>query len=489
MNAKRYSTKGLVLAVICGAATILGASAVTADVIGYSSIPATLPGNVPSVGFEATSSKELGDQIGLLGVGARTVTSVTVIMSSWGCQSGSWTGSPTSCVTTPGATFSHPITLNIYGVTPSGTLPGALIATKTQTFAIPYRPSADPVNCPSSPTTWYNAADATCYNGLATAITFTLSPPVILPNQVVWGVAYDTSHNGYSPIGESPACYSSPGGCGYDSLNVGVESLALIGTDVDLDGIFWNTTYGPFYCDSGSGGTGTFRQDTPCWTGYRPLISFSVAVDADNDGIDDSVDNCGSVSNPDQTDSDGDRIGDACDNCPNSFNPAQSDGNGNGQGDMCDNGTPVPFAATQVTLNASASGKSNGRIRLKGTLDISAWGGRAGLIAALQQRLVLAVTGAGLADVETVDVPDPRCIDFGSTIECIGGGPEAVLRLRPKRGSTTQFNVQLNASSRSFGPPLTSSGVEATLSIGALDRRGQIASCKVHGRGKSATCK
>ncbi|WP_238535973.1 thrombospondin type 3 repeat-containing protein [Candidatus Nitrosopumilus koreensis] len=40
---------------------------------------------------------------------------------------------------------------------------------------------------------------------------------------------------------------------------------------------------------------------------------FDIDVDTDNDGIGDSVDNCPTVSNPDQSDSDGDGIGDLCD--------------------------------------------------------------------------------------------------------------------------------------------------------------------------------
>ena len=65
-------------------------------------------------------------------------------MSSFGCESGTWNGS--DCVTTPGATFSHPITLNIYNVGPSNSV-GSLLGTRTQTFNIPFRPSADDTNC------------------------------------------------------------------------------------------------------------------------------------------------------------------------------------------------------------------------------------------------------------------------------------------------------------------------------------------------------
>ena len=58
--------------------------------------------------------------------------------------------------------------------------------------------------------------------------------------------------------------------------------------------------------------------------------------DADNDGIEDQIDNCPYIENPYQTDSDSDGVGDACDNCPYSSNPDQSDSNGNGTGDACE---------------------------------------------------------------------------------------------------------------------------------------------------------
>jgi len=42
--------------------------------------------------------------------------------------------------------------------------------------------------------------DHTCYNGFAQTVTITM-PAVTLPNQVIWSVAYNTSHSGYYPIG------------------------------------------------------------------------------------------------------------------------------------------------------------------------------------------------------------------------------------------------------------------------------------------------
>ena len=257
------------------AASIMFAAAIPASGAEmYSSIPATLPGNVPSVGFEATSASEFGDRVKFaVGSGGR-VKSVTVVMSSWGCESGHWYSG--DCLTTSGATFSHPITLKLYA--DGAPNPGLSLATTTQTFAIPYRPSADPLNCTGANAgKWYNAAELTCYNGFATEVTFVLpGAGVAVPSDtVVWGVAYNTTHYGSAPIGESAACYTASGGCGYDSLNVGLNtSPPLVGTDVDPNGVYWNTSYALNYCDGGAGGVNTFRLDDGCWAPYVPMAEF-----------------------------------------------------------------------------------------------------------------------------------------------------------------------------------------------------------------------
>src|SRR6185295_20287309 len=86
----------------------------------YNNIPNPLPGNLSSWGFEATGTSEFGDRVTFAAATPRNLTTVTVTMSSWGCQTGTWNGS--NCATTPGATFSHPITLNIYNVGPLNTV-------------------------------------------------------------------------------------------------------------------------------------------------------------------------------------------------------------------------------------------------------------------------------------------------------------------------------------------------------------------------------
>jgi hypothetical protein len=232
----------------------------------YDSIPAVLPPNVDSWSFAATSSSELGDHIRFTANSGRVLQTATVIMSSFTCQAGHWTGVPSLCATAPGATYSHPITLNLYQVNPGPTV-GPLIASVTQNFNVPFRPSAD-ITCPASdpggvfPDTsvgirWRSPVDLQCYNGFAFPITFNLQG-VLVPDEVIWGISY-------APTGNA------------QSLNQGTETFnPIIGTDVEPNGAFLNTA-APIYCNGGP--TGTFRLDDhplfPCWQDFRPLIRFN----------------------------------------------------------------------------------------------------------------------------------------------------------------------------------------------------------------------
>jgi hypothetical protein len=224
---------------------------------------------VPSLGFEATQGTEAGNQVSFSNSSPRYLTTVSVTMDSWGCQSGTWSVSG-SCTTTPGSTFNEPITLNLYNVG-AGNSVGSKFASITHTFAIPFRPSSDLANCPDGQTFFQNGQ---CVHGLANNVTFTV-PNLLVPNSLIWSVAYNTSDYGSAPYGDATACHSTSAGCGYDSLNVGltVASGPSVGTDPLPGTIYWNTGYGPFYCDGGAGGHGTFRLDAGppvCWGDQSP---------------------------------------------------------------------------------------------------------------------------------------------------------------------------------------------------------------------------
>lgn len=253
------------------------ASAASGSSVIYSSLVSSpLHGNMPSVGAEAYAFKELGNAVNFSTSKNRKLSSATVTMSSWGCQSGSWNGG--NCLTTSGATFTAPITFNIYN-TNDGVTAGTLIASATQTFAIPYRPSASPKCTGADTGKWYDNALKTCFNGLATNITFGFAGTT-LPNSVVYGIAYNTTHYGYAPIGESASCFTASGGCGYDSLNIALSNEPTnvsAGTDVNPGAIWQNSDLAIEYCDNGLGGLGTFRLDSltsACWLPYIPAVQI-----------------------------------------------------------------------------------------------------------------------------------------------------------------------------------------------------------------------
>ncbi len=249
------------------------------DPVIYNSIVSPLPGSLESTAFEATQTSEYGNQIAFAGT-ARVLDTVAVTMDSFVCQTG---GSfSLACLTTPGATFSEPITLNVYNVGPNNSV-GSLITTDTQTFAIPYQPSADPnyaTDClpnvtPSFPISsfagsWYdpNPDPVTglpigCLVGYAANITFNFGH-VVLPNSIIYGIAYNTSGYGFNPYGNNTPCALSANGCGYDGLNVANSESPdnpTVGSDPNLGTAYLDTSYGPFYCDNGAGGIGTFRID------------------------------------------------------------------------------------------------------------------------------------------------------------------------------------------------------------------------------------
>ncbi len=256
----------------------------------YSSVPDSFPGSFPSLGYEATSTDEAGDHIAFSGAD-RALTSVTLSLTDWACENdfdyvaGSWVPNRDgyageACLSTLGSGFEHPITLNIYEVDNSGPEPavGALITSKTDTFFIPYRPSWDGANCTADGETpetdvpfggkWYDPVLGQCVHGYAFTIEFDFSNDgIVLPDEVIFGVEYNTAHHGHTPIG-----VNGP----YNSLNLSLDtSEPTVGTNVEPDTVFWDTSHGPFYCDGGAAGTDVFRRDAGCWDTYTPVVQFN----------------------------------------------------------------------------------------------------------------------------------------------------------------------------------------------------------------------
>lgn len=293
----RYLLSALALVLVMGAATTATAQRQT---VVYNSIPQPLPGNVASV--DSWGLEGVGDGLNLAASGG-TIGKVTVVLSSWACQSGTWVS---GCTTTPGATFDWPITISIYGATygsvsPSFDTPAPTSATSlgtiTKTFAIPYRPSATPSLCPGALyAPWYDFRDKICYNGFAVPVSVDFSTyGIAIPanSRIIVTAAYNTSLFGPEPVGTSNPCNSTTEGCFYDSLNVsasgnGPTGLANgVGAFLDWNGIFMyfvSPADSPANSCNGSG-PGSDSADAVyghlalntsanglCWAGYHPMI-------------------------------------------------------------------------------------------------------------------------------------------------------------------------------------------------------------------------
>jgi hypothetical protein len=248
---KRLVIAALALvAVFTVAGSALGASSQAATI--YDSTVNTGPkSNLGSYGLESSSVAQIGGKV-TLNSSKRKLTSATVTLSSWACPIGHWGDADHLCVTPTGATYSLPITLNIYDAQ------GNTLTSKTQPFNVAYRPSANPAKCPATPTKWYSTTDKKCFNGLAQDVTFNFDGTTALPDNFSYGISYGTSHHGSLPIGDQ-LCTSTVAGCFYDSLNVAVTDAApSIGTDTGT----W------FFTDNN--GTSSYSADSL----DKPVVQF-----------------------------------------------------------------------------------------------------------------------------------------------------------------------------------------------------------------------
>lgn len=248
----------------------------------YDTVPDPLPANVATVPYEPTATSAFGNRIAFAADAPRSLARVTVVLSSWGCQSGFFYSG--DCVTKRGANFTAPVTVNLYTVG-ADAQPGELFATVTHRFAIPYRPSADPT---CSGGGWYDAGAARCFNGRSVTITFELrGEHVVLPDELIYDIAVSTTHYGPEPAGTRTKCYSSAGGCGYDWLGIGLvdpgATLTAGAEPAPAD------AYQETLLNSCSNGVVTpFGLDAGCWTGLKPAVTFHAVRHHGRRGKDDS---------------------------------------------------------------------------------------------------------------------------------------------------------------------------------------------------------
>jgi hypothetical protein len=263
-------------------AVLVGALALTAGAsartVVYNNIVEPLPGNFASIGYEATSTAEMGGQIKLAGT-ARKSPKITVAMSIWACQEGNYTEGETCRTPKPKKKFKYPLTLNIYSVGPGNTV-GSLLGTGTKEFKMPYRPSSS-FACTQAGDegAWSDAAAPgvgieKCFHGMAFPVTFKPSVASPLPDEVIVSVAYNTSTYGAAPVGAAP-CQSTSEGCYYDSLNVSLiepaEGGATTGSDPNPEELFVNSNWNEMYCGS-SANLNTFAPSGACWAGDQPAF-------------------------------------------------------------------------------------------------------------------------------------------------------------------------------------------------------------------------
>ena len=212
----------------------------------YDNIPALLPASMISQSFQAGRISEFGDLVSFAGTD-RALSSVTLAAVTWGyfskynsadtVNTGGWTD--------PG------ITVNLYTVDNSGEqpAPGSLLGSVTQSFFIPWRPEPS-ASCPG--TEWL-ASDG-CHNGMAFEITLDFSSlNLVLPDQIIFGIAYDTQSAGQSATG-----VVGP----YNDLNVGLNAKPSIGSVPNAPAAYLSGTIAESYADNGAGGINVFRLDT-----------------------------------------------------------------------------------------------------------------------------------------------------------------------------------------------------------------------------------
>jgi len=264
---KLLALPALALAMV---ALAIPASAAAEVVFDY--LPAPLPGgNVASYSYESWGVAEAGDGIEFSTNGPQPLAAARIVVSSWACESGTgWAAeNVVPCETTPGSTFPVTISLRLYD--PNDDL--SLIAQRTREFDIPFRPSTNP-ECPATVNGQGYGPD--CLFGKAHVISFDLAG-ITAPDEIVYGVAWNTASYGYDPIGNGAECQAVQyAGCDSSLLNLGVEGTAPanVGTDVTPNGAYQFSVFPSAYCDGGVGGSSVFRLDDGCWGGFNPLAQF-----------------------------------------------------------------------------------------------------------------------------------------------------------------------------------------------------------------------
>lgn len=238
----------------------------------YDAIPSPLEPNYPSQPFQAQQTHEFGDYVHLADTD-RLLNTVTVTLANWAKASTPanqdfCAANAANCDATG---FFWPITVNVYSNhLDAGGAPDTVLATKTITTHVPWRPESDPsCGATSNGTGWKDNDICYDYSGIAANASFDLSDTnTVLPDDVIVGFAYNTQTYGAAPTGvDGP----------YNSLNIAVppNNVVTVGTDDSADETFWNTSTVGYYSTSCPGNT--FCKDTN-WTPYG-TVAMQITAD------------------------------------------------------------------------------------------------------------------------------------------------------------------------------------------------------------------
>ncbi|MBT3181597.1 MAG: hypothetical protein HN337_03695 [Deltaproteobacteria bacterium] len=137
------------------------------------------------------------------------------------------------------------------------------------------------------------------------------------------------------PNARNGNCDTSPAYCNldgsYDGSDPSTLSDAARRAGFQMD---WNGNGIGDACDDADG-DGVLDYIDNCKSVSNPDQDSGYCDDTDNDMFDDESDNCPETYNTPQIDSDEDDIGNACDNCILKYNPDQADDDDDGFGNLC----------------------------------------------------------------------------------------------------------------------------------------------------------
>lgn len=217
----------------------------------YNSLKTPLPGSLSAENYQASRIAELGQKITLNG-SARTLNSITICLVTWGYQ---------SKYGLLDATWNCDVTLNLYAVNESdNTIPGQQLLSITKPFAINWRPEPD-ASC--GDTRWL--APEGCKNGQAFTIDLDTLETITLPDELIFGIAFNTQNGGANPIGAVTPSNDLAFAVNFDGTGIGSAPAER----------WMNSSEPTVYADGGVAGVGIFRKDVG-----TPYYSLAISIDA-----------------------------------------------------------------------------------------------------------------------------------------------------------------------------------------------------------------